>query len=67
MSQYSVRFRKTAKKVGLKPLLPSHMIIIDYIAGLDARWNSMVNAVGSQTLKKAEDIARNIESTITIN
>ena len=37
INQYSARFRKIAEKVGLKALLPSHMVIMDYIAGLDAR------------------------------
>src|ERR1043165_1886924 len=67
VSQYSARFRKTAEKVGLKALLPSHMVIMDYIARLDARWSPMVNAVRPQTLEEAEDIARNIESATTIN
>ena len=40
---------------------------MDYITGLDARWSSIVNAVGPQTLEKAKDIARNIKSAITIN
>ena len=40
---------------------------MDYIAGLDARWSPMVNAVEPQTLEEAEDIARNIESATTIN
>ena len=43
------------------------MVIMDYIAGLDARWSPIVNAVGPQTLEEAEDITRNIESATTIN
>ena len=67
VSQYSARFRKTAEKVELKALLPPHMIIIDYIMGLDARWSPMVNAIGPQILEEVEDIVRNIESATTIN
>ena len=37
VSQYLARFRKMAEKAGLKSLLPPHMIIMDYIVGLDAR------------------------------
>ena len=46
VSQYSARFRKTAEKAGLKILLLSHMIIMDYIIGLDVKWSSIVNTVG---------------------
>ena len=67
VSQYSTRFRKTVEKAGLKALLPSHIIIMDYIIGLDVRWSPMVNAVGLQTLKEAEDTARNIKSVTIIN
>src|ERR1043165_4595841 len=67
VSQYSARFRKTAEKAGLKALLSLYMVIMDYIAGLEARWSPMMNAVKPQTLEEAEDIARNIESATTIN
>ena len=56
-----------ADKVGLKSLLSPHMVIMDYIIGLDARWSPMVNAIESQILEEAEDIVRNIESITTIN
>jgi hypothetical protein len=37
VSQYSARFRKIAEKAGLRAILPIHMVIMDYIVGLDAR------------------------------
>ena len=51
----------------IKVILPSHMIIMDYIIKLDVRWSSIVNVVGLQILKKAEEIVKNIESATIIN
>ncbi len=64
---YAARFRKAISKAEMGNLLPAQMQVMDFIAGLRPELAIITNSFNPADLDKAEETAKNVESTSLIN